>query len=363
MNYVFVTNRPFHMIVAYSRIQKILSMDNEARFILLTDFFVENNEILKVFCKVYQFELRESVNGNNPIASRVNNSLFYKRANRKLTRITAELPEIDYVYIFNDADLLNQNIIEKFKAKFSSKVILLDEGAGLYNGLQRVGLINYLIRSLLYGFNQNVSIGYNKNVDVIMCRYPDYLKKNNKHKKIIKDEINIYSLKDIIKTNEDLNINNKFLLFVGQPLIEIATKNKESLENKYFSVLQDLSSFCRKYNIDFVMKPHPLEDVDKYSDLVENGLVKILTTSEPIEFFVAKRPPLMAISPFSSAVININALKVPCMLVYKKLDYFIGEELERFFLSMDINILKQDENIESGINEYINGGNSDGSNI
>lgn len=185
-------------------------------------------------------------------------------------------PEV--LVVFADNEVYTQFLITlvRQKMKNRSNVILIEEGIGLYNNRRKLstdfllcsGLIKTVILKIIYGFwYRRIDLGYNPNVDIILCRSPEklpILKKRNKTvlrtdiEELFSSGLEIVSAQVRDRIEQSFPSRTPYFLFLSQPLVEAACADEREL----VSFIQKLYNVVSSVGLQLVIKPHPGELYD-----------------------------------------------------------------------------------------------------
>ena len=184
------------------------------------------------------------------------------------------------LYVFLDQDMYMPTLIEWFKKKENNKVILLEEGLGLYSlpsDNKTVGRSNNIKKYLchLLGINPycfyNSIIGMNKNIDAVYCSSPGDFQRTNKLNDIpICYEGNIFNRSNLNSffsyfsvEPEDLGIiESADFIFLTQPILEYIS------EEEYETLIIDILNILKKYG-NIVIKKHPRDNYN-YQNILDD---------------------------------------------------------------------------------------------
>ena len=260
--------------------------------------------------------------------------LFFKR---NISVLTAKIRKqtLKNIYIFNDISPITQAIVHKLE--YSGKVILVEEGIGLYrNTKKRSNFVFTHFGKLLFGnyFINTSRIGESEFVNTILCRFPNKLTEKQKEKNIKK--MNNISFKTLAK-NVGINQIVGKTWFIGQPLVEDGVLSEE----RYLRIIKLLSEVQK-----IIIKPHPRENWEKYQKIN----CKIIKESEiPIELLICNDNITNVFTFFSSAVISLSYLNnIQTYALYKleAMDNIVSENIESIFKDNNVRVVEQFEELE-----------------
>ena len=178
----------------------------------------------------------------------------------------------DTIYCFySDINYCTQKHIHILKKGVNNKIILLEEGLGVYCDNKTFLPMKYKIPVVLAGAKICHQIGETKCIDAAIIKHPELaskLIKSNiakiiKQDEFLRDERFLNALIKRVKTNSKLQFHQgrKKILFLGAPYREVQVERKE-----YISVLNSLIKVAGD-GYDFVIKKHPREIADTYKDV------------------------------------------------------------------------------------------------
>jgi Alpha-2,8-polysialyltransferase (POLYST) len=257
----------------------------------------------------FVFQVNKSKTKQNGLVSIIEEFVYLRTNKQDILNSNSEL-----LVVFKDSNYLQGYLIEYFKKKYSSKVILIEEGLSLYRNdrLQEksiIYIIKYFIRrlimTLLNAKNTSHGFGYHKLVDMIGAYYPHQLNNiKSKNKEIIQlphnpptEEV-LSNLNKLYGFTKNTITPEKRVLFIGQPLSEMNICNSED-EKEFFIKINNIAE---TNNFKIMIKPHPKEDIKKY-ECFKDFLV-INEKVIPAELIINAYQPDIILSWYSSAGIN-----------------------------------------------------------
>ncbi|HPJ81988.1 MAG TPA: polysialyltransferase family glycosyltransferase [Saccharofermentans sp.] len=213
--------------------------------------------------------------------------------------------------VFKDNGLYDTEVIRLFKRLRNGKVVLIEEGIGLYQSQTRTNSIKQVAQVLLGVPRQaHRTQGENDLVDIVICAKPDLLQSHKKRGKIILKRSNLFSevlvkayVRDFLGLAQIPDEKADFLYF-GQPLSEDGIlKDYEEIEH--------ISDFITSLDpgTDIKVKLHPRERSSKYESIIEKhrnvSFLDSRLQSMPAEVVFKLLGSPVVVTPFSSAAVNI----------------------------------------------------------
>ena len=217
--------------------------------------------------------------------------------------------EINNIYAYNDADPVTQYLLHNMP--HHGEVVIIEEGIGLYRTMhKRHEVFLGLLGQFCFGkwFENIHRIGESSFITQINCSMPCYLSNIQKTKKINIQQPIDYTL--LAQQYDIAEVPNVYW-FVGQPLVEDGVLS----EKEYIKIIEDVASFCHLKGMSIILKPHPRENLEKYSHISIN-----INHSKdvPIELLVDSSNPILVFTMYSSAVLTLSERSnVKAFLLYK----------------------------------------------
>lgn len=220
--------------------------------------------------------------------------------------------EFTTLFVFKDHAFLQSLIIKGLK-KNKTKSILIEEGLSLYtikgNGfIKSAGLkrfIKYRIRQVYYMlFGAGIvkeEFGCNNNLSLVLAFDSELVPKSKIITRIDRLPTRIPQLKLVNQKDFPKLDKNRNILILISPFLFLSRRTKEHHIQKIQMMIDIINSL--EYNA--ILKVHPLENIDDYSNLV-GSFEFINYTSMPIEAIHSIIKPLAVISEGSSASINFS---------------------------------------------------------
>ncbi len=304
---LFVSSTPYHVIVscAFMKEGDYLIIENNESI----DDYIINNYVKKKF-------------KNRIISVDYYRNLFKKdvfRAKRNFSKIKKVLKniKINNIYIFNDAEPYGQYLFKHYK---QSKHCILEEGIGLYNDMyHRKWLIKLIYGKFFFGYWYTVikRIGEYKYSEFIFSKDNKLLSNKQLSKKIIYE--NYKKIDDLlIESNEKIK---RKIWFISQPLVE----DEICESNLYDAFFSSLVKIASENNIVISLKPHPRENIKKYSKFSKD--IEIVNKKNiPFELLLDTSEKVYLFTISSSAVFKfseINNVEICFLhkLIKTKIDY------------------------------------------
>ena len=313
----YIINTPYHLMIASA------SITNNDLIIVIDDFDYRNSKFCNTLINEYLMENQvlilkglRSFRGNPIKLIRYIKETILKDTKNSFTS------QVNNIILFNDGYPLNQllvSIIQNY-----GDVLLIEEGIGLYRNVKKRFHFMYdIIGKIIFGkqFENTKRLGEYTKTTKIKCNYPTLLTNLQLSKKVdLIGSFNFESLKHIEKTLliEDSFNNESGLginLFIGQPLVEDGVVD----EKKYISIIIRLIKRIEDNGVQFIIKPHPRENLNKYKFLENNRNVTIINNKDiPIEMFIYNKKNIKVFTAYSSAIFNIaRYFKIQTYLIYK----------------------------------------------
>ncbi|MFW6015949.1 MAG: hypothetical protein ACOCRK_05890 [bacterium] len=259
--------------------------------------------------------------------------------------------------VFKDNEMIEATIIKYFVKNTNNKrkVILVEEGIGLYNNSNKKeeNRLVYKILYKLFGLSkyslQNFSQGYHPFIDKIICGNPDLFREKKKRRNIpIEKEINvfnktdcIYFIKKIVKISP-AKISRYFsskYVYVTQPLSKdgIIDKEQELVFEKDI-----INLFLNKDKL--LIKKHPRDD-KKYNSFIEKGaqIFDQNYSAVPFEclYFAMKNPIIITVhSSVYKNILDVNN-NAPVILLYRLIVDYI-EKNKTYKINQEIDKIEYD---------------------
>ena len=269
-----------------------------------------------------------------------------KNGVNKLYLISPLIPYIELLLYFD-----NKSISSKYDPVF----VLVDEGYGTYISKKNWNMANRMDYDILDLISSKifraVDYVFRKMVMKSMTIEDMFLFKIESPL-IVNDDI-ANSYKEVLKLRKnDIKRDNveKTIIIISQPLSE----NNIILLEDELSTMSSLIKFINKKGIKPILKPHPREKKDKYSNLIGCDF-EIIEDSSPVEEIIPIVNPLCVVGYSSTALLNskifydINAISLTDLLSITDNEKFnFGKE----FKTLTSNYVNFIDDLEE-INKYI----------
>lgn len=329
---LFVVSSNFQMMFAY-----IIShyINEEVQYMILDSQNPDVNDIAK------------RATGNNKSWSLPGLKKTWKGIlfdNKKLLKLVSNIVRTESpttVILFKDNDFLTCQVIET-ASKLGSKIILVQEGVGIYDYPERnmkkwlqTKLLSLIGYPWIYDYTQGLHPKVNKIAAADLEKLPAIKKRSKELIKIPHTGPPRYLLNAYAKIIPECMIQSSYghpacLLYIGQPLSRLGiTKLEDEIV-----FLQNLLLIAKKNCLKLIVKPHPYEDLEKYD--VFNKELTLLSNSIPAEMLPLYLSLSCIITPYSSAADNISSwfqtpiLYVHNLLLKQKLN--IDHKLKGYFV-------------------------------
>lgn len=254
------------------------------------------------------------------------------------------------LFIFKDNTIYDVEIIKKFKKLSNLKVVLIEEGAGIYSDiLSQPFSLQKSLKKLL-GIPKEVFFaqGQSKLYDYVICRFPNKFNKVSNRTQIIQQSnifvykyskifIEFFAGKEAIHQHYDC-------IYFSQPISEegAIVPNANKIESE-IEVLKTIFSVIPS-TISVGIKNHPLENKNKFDEIVDLfpnvSLLEDRLQMIPGELLYLIFKPIV-LTPYSSLAMNLYALSrnIKIILLYK-------------YFPLQLRTIKQVEKTFKGINSY-----------
>lgn len=290
-----------------------------------------NEDLIKISRKI---EWIEHVFIFNRYHYKNNKHQFFKEiifARKSLKKII--YLDIDYIFIYKDSGYIQSYFLEKLRNYNGCKCILIEEGLSLYTNqkkalteLSSIKRLKQVVRIKLMGLlgakNVKYGFGYNPLLSMVLCFKPEKFKQKNQDvsvcslplslpsSKVLNNVNNVFFTK---KVSSELVEDNSFsFMYIGQPLSELGMV---CLDDE-LKLLESIDNIFGRFNLRLLIKPHPVEKIDKY-----NGLKNVTIIKEaymPVELLLPKFKINSVLTPFSSAADNLKHFyEVDVIYLYK----------------------------------------------
>lgn len=284
---LFIVNTPYHLMIACSLWKKgdVLVCVGHFKINSILQNLIDKTFLNRTYRTYDFYYYRQNITKLVNFRSNVRN-------------LKHELNKFSFstIYTFNDVDPVTQWVLKNNPCEKGTTII--EEGIGLYrNTTKRHELLFRIVGKVLFGgrFENVRRIGESSCVQRIMCSCPEKLSDIQKYKAIIPMPIIDYGRIANAIGVEPISGSD---WFIGQPLVEDGVM----LENEYLDGIQQLIVTSKKKGRKFVIKPHPREKIEKYSNLD----VKVFENNEiPIELLVDTSNQTYVYTYYSSAVLNL----------------------------------------------------------
>lgn len=307
--HIFLALTTYHLMISDIYASYILNSYGEKSVVI----YLGNENILNIKSDSYEFVQLPNLNKN--FSSRIWQRLYYSGRLFSFSPLSNVIKDVtnSILFVFNDYYPLSRALIEHMTEN-NNIVCLIDEGIGTYaKYLSRPFLIKDHIRNLftkmLGAPMVYAAIGESPEIRYAIVENPELYKDKecSKNQVVIgQDKKRIFYFSDLfIKhiCNTNLNKLSGEILFLGQPLMESDSESEIEKEflNKVFDCFREIGKTV-------IIKPHPRENIKKYSRLCENQKVVIVDeffSILPVECLVNTYGVKFVVAYNSSAAINI----------------------------------------------------------
>lgn len=304
---LYVSSTPYHVIVSCAFMKKgdylVIESNKSINDYILKEYATKKFEDRIIYVDYYR--------------DLFNKDVF--RAKRNFSKINRALKNvsINNIYIFNDAEPYGQFLFKKFK---NSNHCILEEGIGLYNNMYHRDWLKKLVYGkLFFGYWYNIvrRIGEYKHTNIIYAKDSKLLSSKQLEKKVVFEN---YDKIDKLLQDSNEKIKRK-VWFISQPLVEDEICD-EKIYDDFFNSFVEIAS---RNNIKIALKPHPREDIKKYSKY-SNNIEMIDKKTIPFELLLDTSEQVYLFTISSSAVFKfskINNVEIYFLheLIDTKIDY------------------------------------------
>ncbi len=261
---------------------------------------------------------------------RVNSRSYYRNVLNSV--LTAKMFRFDvnqtYFFFFSNRSPIANKISSYYK---TNRTILVEEGLSLYRSNEKPSFsksVKRLLKELTISvvtqcrycdlFGQTIYAGS------LMLRYEELHQKNNiiKSKQILKlpDISSLSSVESTLQVLFDIpvfdwmsNQSKRSMIFFGQPLSELGIAQFED----EIKVIHKIKLVLSRFDIDLIIKAHPIDKKDKYNSLGCN----IIPQNIPAEVICFSGFSLVGVFSFySTAAINVGtSFGIPTIFVFRML--------------------------------------------
>lgn len=248
------------------------------------------------------------------------------------------------VYIYNDVDPIIQRIVAQ--TKWNGKVILTEEGIGLYRDtIKRHKVLFKAFGKFAFGrtYEEIDRIGESAFVNKIICSTPEKLSECQKMREIhLLERMDYQKLAKILGVSQYSGRN----WFIGQPLVEDGVMTKK----EYLSIVQKLLDY-NKYSNEhqIIVKPHPREELDKYSEI---GIEIIRSSEIPVELLIDSKEAISVLTFYSSSILSLATMKnIKTYALYKMTTAkdSLSTDIINIFQDKGVRIISNWEELEKGV--------------
>lgn len=218
------------------------------------------------------------------------------RKNRELFIISPQNPNLDFIKFFS---------VKEVSSNFSPTFIIVDEGIGTYFSKKYWKIYNQYKLYAKYSALEKIIMRLNKKKEDFVKKIL-FKKVSIQYKLILKEnhQINwkvVSSYRKIIQwKKKSKRIKDPIVLIVTAPYSE----SRKISQKEELLILDELISFLDKKGYKFILKPHPRENLDKYTDLIEKfkGL-ELINQKLPAEELIVDLSPKYIIGYTSSILL------------------------------------------------------------
>lgn len=304
---LFLASTPYHIVVSCAFMK-------DGDLLIIEDNKTIHSYILNEFAK-RMFKTRIiHVDYYRELFSK---NLFTARKNFKKIKNALKNEILENIYIFNDAEPYGQYLFRHYK---KCARCVLEEGIGLYNEMyHRKWLQKLIYGKLAYGPWYTIvrRIGEYRYTQTIYAKDVKSLTKKQLSKIVVHED---YKKVDILFSKSKQKLKRKIWL-ITQPLIEDEICDHDS----YINLIKSIIEIAKKNDLTISLKPHPRENLDKYS-IFKTNLEIIENKDLPFELLLDTSEDVYLFTISSSAVLKyVDNINVNIIFLYKllktKIDY------------------------------------------
>nr|WP_317331740.1 polysialyltransferase family glycosyltransferase [uncultured Romboutsia sp.] len=328
---VFIALTPYHIKVS-NYLAKTKYSNNNKR-IIITPFRYANKEMLE---NTLQKDLYDDIiyyDFNYSTKNVMKN--FYKNRKNALRELKEfEKSIINYkpelLVYYNDQPIPYQSVFMKVKKYLNCKLMLVEEGLGMYLKSEKFNLKNYIlyiVRKYLFGVYKAKFFVHGKGgyEDIVYLREPNLINAKSNKIKMTNDEFKGIVKQSYQEVDFDILPNSILLSPAG------TIYNKEIM----LSIFEIIFKYSKSKNKTLYLKLHPAERyIDEIKALVmryEESVVYIDDNRYTSEDFILNKNINTIISDYSSTLINA---------------YYLRDDIELYSY---MNILENEYNINLGL--------------
>ncbi|MTI80463.1 MAG: hypothetical protein FH758_06190 [Firmicutes bacterium] len=349
--FIFVCLTPYQVFIAYSYITQLKKESNDITSVLV---FVKGDNSFEINTNISKSHFDDVYTVPELFSNSVKRywkRLFYGGRLFKLSKLSNLIGENTTLLIFNDTEPITWKLMKETKRESpSNKIVLLEEGVGLYNFTSnkkenKIASMKSILTRLTGNEIKFQPVGLSEDIDTIIAREPDQIPQiKKKNKEILKQSIgglfeqpSAQQFIDAFFKGENSSFYEvkhemKNVLFIDQPISEyIDNINSYEQEVKFMAEIFD--NISKDTNI--IIKPHPRDDIRKYDLLTKQFSNITVITRElalaPIECVLAAFRNSTIITYNSSAGINAKYIvpEIRVCFTYSIFYDFIGETKDR----------------------------------
>ena len=269
----FVVHRPYHLIRSIDLLIKLKKEygDNIESTVTVFDLvydlkeqysktreFHSDFDLKGIFDHVIILSRKDEVS----IFSILKFIRYYKKTVDRYSEIVKPYPA-DYVFIFSDKEKPVEIIASLYKLK-GAKILMIDEGHASY--ARKLDRKKYLLKKVIisiFGLNMisnTVYYGESQIIDRVLVNLPDYTTIRNDFSKLPLLDIN--SVRKYYKILNELD-SKKYLVYISNI---VKFQFDVSWENE-LKLITDLMQLGEENGYKLIIKPHPVEEDEKYKEI------------------------------------------------------------------------------------------------
>ena len=316
MKNLFIVHTPYHLILATGIQCKDKSCESD--IIIYKDFDLSNTNLESLACifkNIYIYDKEDYKKFNIPVVKSI---IMFKSKIENIKKLLGN-KRYDKIFVFNEAFVETQYIINKNKISDDSKVIYVEDGANAYMSLgfkEKESQLIVKIKSLITGIKyEDISFecGTHSKIKQRMVTWPQILKKE-----LVEDGKEIIEIESEIIHNGLTVLYKKFIDNIDEKedKILILLEHKEFFDmykeadlKLYIDTIQLILSNLESANV--YVKYHPRDESDYLNDIFKNFKnITFMNKNVPAEAYCLSEQSYV-ISVFSTTLLTVAKLISP----------------------------------------------------
>lgn len=332
LNVGFVCNNYYHILISEAIFEVVEGKKDLFVFTRIESLANEDNVTSKSWDKIVKFGFSGSLKDWVKCSKKILNSKIQSQNSTVY----------DLIFYFVDKEIPNQYFLQ---LHCESIKVLIEEGIGLYDGCNSIGIRDILLQALClfrYGFrlrkrgNEQGANGYH---NWLILRDKKSLPKSKTCARLLEYDV---AFENGIKGRKDTRVNRrnaqeKLALIIGSVSSESSVGADEEMQ-----ILLSFVDILVENKFKVQIKMHPREPVFKYQELIPK--CELVEDRAPVELYCQEFEPDCVISVMSSALINIADMtsRSKCFYIFPCFTFnFINIAiLEKMTLPSNIRLLK-----------------------